>query len=350
MPDIWTPDRLYYFLRPYVDLCTRLSFRRIDTIGQFPEFQEGSAYIFASNHTHTLMDALMVLQGRKEATAFGARADVFRNPTAAKGLRFCKIVPLARKDRERPEEVARNRETLEEIDRILAHGVPFCLFPEGRHRTMHSLLPMRRGVARMANTSAAERPTFIVPIGLEYSDWFHFRGHARMSIGQPIDINALYATLEGQGDSERDRAIQDLLYERLASLIYFIPDDEHYEERLADAESARRHPSALRRILLGALTFPFFALSAILALPLWGLAEYLCRFKVKDPAFQNTARFGVKLVGTPVFFLLWAILLFCLCPWWLALVLLAAYLPSMSIFYDWLNLVCGRTLPPLARK
>lgn len=347
MPDIWAPDRLYDCTRRYVDRITRLSFRRVETIGHYPEIQEGQAYIFVGNHTNTLMDAMLILQSRQEATAFGARADVFRNPTAAKCLRFCKIVPLARKDRERPEEVARNRNTMEEVDRILAHGVPFCMYPEGRHRTMHSLLPIRRGVAHMAFTSAEQRPTFIVPIGLEYSDWFHFRGHARITIGKPIDVNAFAATLDVKNTGERDHALQELLFKEMSSLIFYLPDDEHYEERLAEAESARKHPSLLKRIALGTLTFPFFALSALLSLPLWGLAEYLCRFKVNDPAWMNTVRFCVKLLGTPLFLLIWAILFFCLLPWWVALALLVAFLPSFNIFYDWLNLISGRTLPPL---
>ena len=42
-----------------------------------------------------------------------------------------------------------------------------------------------------------------------------------------------------------------------------------------------------------------------------------------------------------------AALLFALLPWWAAALLLLYYLPSYSLFYDWLNLVNGRTLPPL---
>jgi len=339
MSDFWKSTKSYFFLRRYVDWTTRRSFRKIETSGTLPSMDSG-AWFIACNHTHTLMDAMVVLQARPgEPTSFGARADVFRNPTAARFLRFCKIVPLARKDRERPEEVAHNRETMEYIDKVVEHGIPFCLFPEGRHRTMHSLLPMRRGIASMAFRSAANRPTYILPVGLEYSDWFHFRGTARINFGTPIDVNAMAASLAGLDDSHRDAALQEELFKRLSSLILYIPDDEHYDEKYAELMAAHPAPERWLRILLAALTFPLWLVAALLSAPLWLPAEIMCRRMIKDPAFQNTVRYAVRLVLWPLWALIWLIIGLCVLPWWGALLLMAAFLPSYSLFYDWLNLV-----------
>ena len=340
MSNIWDPNRLYKILRPYVDFCTRHSYRKITTEGSLPE--GGRAYIYAPNHTNTLMDPLLVLQERRGPTSFGARADVFRKPAIARIMRWLKIVPLARKDRDRPEEVARNKATMEEIDQILGHDVPFCIFCEGRHRTMHSLLPIRRGIAHIAFVSAAQRPTSIVPIGIDYSDWFHYRGCVHIKYGEPLDINAFAAGLTDKSDNERDAALQNEMYRQLSSLIFFIPDDEHYEERLAEAMASKPRKSVFPRVLQAVLSFPLFLVCAVLALPMWGIAEYICRWKIKDPAFCNTARFGVKLIGTPIFFIIWAVVLFLLLPWWAAALLLLLFLISYSVFYDWINLVCGR--------
>ena len=346
MADFWVHDKLYFFLRRYIDLCTRLSFRKIDTVGTIPDM-EGAAWLIVYNHTCTLMDPLLVLQSRKEATSFGARADTFRNPRVARFLHFCKMIPLARKNREKADEVARNAEMMGKIDQVLAHGIPFCIAPEGRHRPMHSLLPMRRGIALMAFRSAAQRPTFILPVGVEYSDWYHYRAHARMTFGEPLDVNALAAKLEGLEHDARDAALQEELYKRLSAQIFFLPDDESYPERLAQAEAARPQPNRVKDILLAVLSSPLFVLSAVLALPMWAIAEYLCRFKIKDKAFSNTVRYGVRLVGTPIFALLLAVLLFCLLPWWAAALLWLLFFPSYSFFYDWLNLLASRTQPPL---
>ena len=340
MSQIWDPSLGYRLLRLIVDFNCRHSYRKITTEGTLPG--EGRAYIYAPNHTNTLMDPLVVLQERKGPTAFGARADVFRNPKIAKFLRFLKIVPLARRDRDRPEELSRNKGTLEEVDRVLAHEVPFCIFAEGTHRTKHSLLPMRRGIAHMAFVSAAQRPTSIIPIGIDYSDWFHYRACVHIKYGEPIDINAFAQEHADLSDGQRDATLQKELYKKMSELIFFIPDDEHYEERLAEAMAAKPRKGKFLRVLQAVLSFPLFLVSAVLALPMWAIAEYLCHKKIKDPAFRNTARFAVKMVGTPVFFILWAVALFLLCPWWVAAILLVLFIHSYSIFYDWLNLVAGR--------
>ena len=150
MYKIWEKDRLYSFLRPYVDVCTKYSYNKAHVRGSLPE---DGAVIIAPNHTSTLMDALVVLRSRKKPTVFGARADIFAKPLVARILRFLRILPLARL-RDGAKSVLQNLETFEVIDDVLDNGVPFCLFPEGRHRPMHSLLPIGKGIARIAFASA----------------------------------------------------------------------------------------------------------------------------------------------------------------------------------------------------
>jgi len=87
------------------------------------------------------------------------------------------------------------------------------------------------------------------------------------------------------------------------------------------------------------LGLPFFLLSALLTLPQWGIAEYICRLKLADKAFSNSVRFLLRLVGTPVMLLLWALAGFLLLPPLAAAALLLYYLCSYSIFYDYLNLL-----------
>ena len=164
-----------------------------------------------------------------------------------------------------------------------------------------------------------------------------------MNIGEPLDVNAFAASLEpGIDDSTRDAALQGELFKRLSSLILYIPDDEHYDEKLAEIKAQNPPAPRFWRILLTVVTFPLFLIAAVLSLPMWAIAEYMCQFKIKDQAFSNTVRYAVKLVGTPLMFLIWAIPSFILLPWWGVLLLLAAFLPSYSLFYDWLNLARRR--------
>lgn len=334
MSEIWRKDKWYSLLRPYVDWCTRRSFTKLEVVGSLP--CDGRAVIIAPNHCNTLMDALVVLQCRREQTVFGARADIFHNPTAARALHFLKILPIARK-RDGFHEVAKNLEVMPVIYDVLHHDVPFCIFPEGRHRTMYSLLPIHKGVVRLASGNAASQPTCIVPVGLDYSDFFRYRGKCRVRFGEPIDVNEYLAAHSGEGKTALYEGLGRVLWKKISELILYIPDDEHYEERLDELRPVE--PRKWWVLPLAVLTAPFFALSALLTLPMWGTAEFICSRKLKDKAFSNSVRYLLRLAGSPLLFIIWCVLGFVFLPWWAAAALLVYFLFSYSIFYDWLNLV-----------
>ena len=329
MSELWENNRLFNFLKRWADACTKHSYRPVRTVGSLPE--EG-AVIIAPNHTNTLMDAMVVVRSRKEITVFGARADIFRNPKAARLLRFVHIVPMVR-GRDGARTVLQNRTTFSEVDDVLAHGVPFCIFSEGRHRPKHSLLPIQKGIARIAFASARERQTYVVPAGIEYGDYFRYRSTCTLTYGEPLDVNAFLKEHEGCTEADTYRAFLDEIYRRIASLILFIPDDDNYE---ATWEALRPHRKS--HPVLAALLSPLFVLSAVLCFPMWAVAEFVCYRKLKDPAWRNTVRFLVRLVGTPLLVLLWALLV----PGWWKLLAVLLFLPSYSFFYDWLNLLPRR--------
>ena len=334
MRKIWESDPWYNLLRIYVDFATQRSYRRISSTGSLPT---DGAVIISPNHTNTLLDALVVLQSRKEPTVFGARADIFKKPAVDRILRFLRILPMVR-SRDGIREVLHNRESFEEVEDTLEHRIPFCIFSEGRHRPMHSLLPLQKGVARLAFASAEKQQTYIVPAGIDYSDFFHYRGTCDLKYGEPIDINRFLAERSGQTPAQVYSALLEELSARMKKLILYIPDDEHYEETWQAIQQQRRKKRPWKWPL-AILTLPFFLLSALLTLPMWGTAEYLCKKKIKDHAFWNTARCMARVVGGPIMLIIWSILFFILLPVPIAIGLLVYFLVSYDIFYDWLNLV-----------
>lgn len=316
MRKIWERDRLYTILRYYVDACTRASYCRLKVTGAIPEEK---AVLICPNHTNTLMDALVVLQSRKAPTVFGARADIFSQPAVAKILRFLKILPMVRR-RDGIRNVLRNYETMDEVQDVLANNTPFCMFPEGRHTPGRELQPLQKGVVRMAFQSAAQRPTQVVPVGINYSDFFHYRGTCDLIYGEPIDVNAF---LDAHGDLAEGARYQTFLEELSVRMSALIAPDV---------------PAPKRPLFLRILLFPLWLVAAVLSLPMWLPAEWMCKHKVKDRAFHNTVRYGFRLLGGPLTFILWAVLFFLLLPWWLALALLVVHHFSYSFFYDWLLL------------
>lgn len=310
MSKIQDKDWLYLFLRPYVDWMFRRSYRSFRYIGR-ENIPADGAVIYAPNHANALCDAMAILGIDRKQKVFVARADIFRDPKKAKILNWLKIMPISRV-RDGLEEVRHNDETINKAVETLQDGVPFCILPEGTHRPKHSLLPLSKGIFRIAlqadETFGADKPVYIVPVGLEYGDYFHLWDSLTVNIGKPINVTAFVKDFSRQHSDvsypQMLMALREELTLRMRELILWVPDDEHYEENIArlkanppapfDADQKKPLPRWLVIPLL-VLTAPLFVLCAAMTIPLWGMRWWIEK-KVKDPAFHNSVQFVWQLV------------------------------------------------------
>lgn len=223
-------DFMYDFLRYYVDIVMKLSYRKIKYVGK--EFiPKDGAIILAPNHTNALMDAMVVLGMDHSPKVFVARADIFRNTKIAKILKWLKIMPIMRM-RDGYEEVKKNNETIERAVDVLRDRVPFCIFPEGTHQTKYSSLPLAKGIFRIAFQAQElmpDMPLYIVPVGIRYGSFFRFRSTVRVQIGEPINVGRFIKEHSDLAPAEQMTAIRELLTERIHNSIFYIPNDEDYE-------------------------------------------------------------------------------------------------------------------------
>ena len=169
-------SRAYAFLRHYVDAVLKLSYKRIRYTGLENIPQDG-AVIYAPNHANALMDALIILAMDHKPKVFVARADIFKNPTLAKIFKFLKIMPIMRM-RDGINEVKKNNDTIVKAVDVLKDKIPFCIFPEGQHLAKHSAQPLSKGIFRIAFQAMelmGDTPLYIVPVGLQYGNFFRFR-------------------------------------------------------------------------------------------------------------------------------------------------------------------------------
>lgn len=386
--------RRYRMVRFHGDLCTRLSYSKVQVVGLENIPKDGSV-IFAPNHCNALMDAMVILRTRKEPTVYGARADLFENPFLASFLTFLKIVPMIRQ-RDGIRKVIKNLDIQEDIITVLEDNVPFCMFAEGTHRAKRSLLPVGKGVFRIAVAAAQrfEKPVYVVPVGLEYSDYFRFGGTSLVQFGEPVNVTEYIAARPEAGDAEHYRELTAILKERMSGLITYIPDDENYDavwaytklatvgrrsgaltERLAVNRQAvasvqpadapanagklsaaldldrKLHAAGISVLSLergGLGKFLLRTLGLIFWLPLqlfsfvWsilqtGPAEGLVKGGViKDEAFWNSVRYGFYALAFPLTLLLWTLLgtFVFHCGFWLSLAgsILLTYL-AVPAFY-----------------
>ena len=391
MGKIQDDNRLYSFLRNFVDHHTFRGFRRYRVVGM-ENIPEG-ACVFGSNHCNTLMDAMVILGTTHEKKVFIARGDIFQNPKTAKILRWLRILPIFRIRDGIGAVRDKNGDTMDQAIDVMHDEVPLYLFPEATHRTKHSLRPLSKGIFHIALDAnrefGKEEPVYIVPVGLEYGDYYRYRSTILISYGKPINVTEFMKGREEENEAVIINELKSILRERMSELISFIPDeDEDYDaiwemvkikagrqpfslkkrlennqkaisEVLAfkgrDPEKAKEEfehvreltkrrkeakisvktlankPSfgmTLLKTLLVLLGLPLYLAAAVVTSPIWIVAYFLLK-GLKDKAFRNTANYGVEFVMHPLISAIGVTLLFCLVPWKIAA------LGSVFLYYSY---------------
>jgi len=401
MKKIYEDDWWYDHLRYIVDAYIKGSFKKIRYEGR-ERIPKDGAVIFAPNHCDALMDPLAVLAMDRSKKVFVARADIFRKPVLHKILTFLKIMPIHRV-RDGFRSVLNTEKTIENSIEVLNNRVPFCILPEGMHRSMHSLLPLGKGIARIAYGADKAiddgRHVYIVPVGCEYGDYYRYRSTLLVTVGDPIDITAYIAANPQRSEQELLSDIRAITAEGMKREIVYIPDDEDYAAtwELAKLKSGpiperrlrlrletnrktverlgsfrKEHPGLARKLFEKAVAFtekrkkarvsihavhtrrPFAAalwraLRTLFFLPfalLLGTASLpawltgeILAGRVKDPTFRNSFRCCAILAVWTLFLLVWAIVLFCTVKWYWALAALAALVPAPFLTYDYFEQV-----------
>ena len=391
---------LYSFLRPYVDFCSKHSYRRFEVHGREKLPQDGSL-IFGINHSNTLMDALVVLATSRHKKVFMARGDIFANPTVAKILKFLRILPLFR-IRNGVAAVRNNTDSMEQAVDVVHDKVGLYLFPEGRHRTKHSLLQLSKGIFHIAMDSnrefGQEQPVYLVPVGIEYGDYFRFRSTCMVNFGEPINVTDFINNSTEENEAVLMNQLREMLWTRISKLITYIPDDEDYDatweivkmknekrvgglyskmlrnratvekvvqykaeqpeeskdlfarvlsfakdrvkNKISVTSTAKKRPllNSLWKLLLAIIGLPYFIASSVVNAIIW-IPTVIVKSKLKDKAFSNTVCFGGKLLLSPLVFIGGTIALFCTLPWYWALGGMVLLFFSYDFWYDYQELV-----------
>ena len=399
---IQDPDFWYSFLLPYVNWHTRRAYRRFEVHGK-KNIPKDSALVFGVNHSNTLMDALVLLSADNIKKVFIARGDIFKNPVVAKILNFLRILPIFR-IRNGVAAVRQNDDSLNKAVDVIHDHVDLYLFPEGTHRTKHSLMRMGKGlfhIAVDANKQFGDKsPIYIIPTAIEYGDYFRYRSTAMINFGQPINVTEFFKNTTEENEAANINVLKDQLHDEISKLFTYIPDDEDYDaiweivkmknekragglyqkmlrnratvdkvlkfreeqpeeaknffkrvldfaeerkrQKISVMSTARKYPllNFLWRFAVLLVGLPYYLASAVVNLPVW-LTTLIIKGKLKDKAFNNTVSYGVEFVLFPIIFVVGTIILFCNLPWYWALGGTVLLFLSYMVFVDYCEL-CRR--------
>lgn len=398
---IQDPSLFYSLLQFYVSTFhTRRAYRRFEVHGA-KNLPKDGALIFGVNHSNTLMDALVLVASNRCKKVFIARGDIFKKPIVAKILTAIGILPIYRM-RNGVAAVRNNDESLDKAVDVVHDRVELYIFPEGMHRTKHSLLRLSKGIFHIAMDSnqkfGKEEPIYIVPVGIEYGDYFRFRSTAMIQYGEAINVTDFIRNSTEENEAVVINQLREMLYERISEQFTFIPDDDDYNaiweivkmknikragglfkkmQRNRDTVSKvlkyrEEHPEEAKQLfervnefakervknrisvtstskklpffnfvwkfLVAIIGLPYFVASAIVNLPVW-LVTDIIKGKLKDPAFGNTVSFGVKFLLFPLIFIAGTAVMYSKMPWEWATVGTVLLMFSYDIFVDYKELV-----------
>lgn len=387
-------NKLYSILRPIVDFHLKYyAYRHYDVVGR-ENLPKDGMLIYGPNHANCLMDALVVLALDRERKVFIARADIFKSPKVRKLLEFFKIMPMNRA-RDGRMSVLENDYTYDTSVAALSAGVPLCLMPEGRHRPMHSLLPLGKGLIRIAlkaHEANPDKKLYIQPVGLEYEDYFRYHNDVLVTYGKPIELGEFKQSLGDVPEPVVMSKFNELLAHRMKDTILYVKDDEWYDatmllvalnfnektkrkDALAEKQALAKRVADLRANdatfeegmltearkladelnaagvdlftvyrpghykwhileLLSNVIFLGYLLGCfVLSAPTCIISELIGR-KIKDKAFVNSVRFVVQLLVWPLTFIIYSIVMALTTPWYVALSSIIFALPAMTITHS----------------
>jgi 1-acyl-sn-glycerol-3-phosphate acyltransferase len=219
----------YKLLFAYVKVAHRLYYRHFSVIGS-ENIPADTLVIFSPIHQNALMDALALIFATKRPVVFLAGAIKIKNAVILKMIKMLRIQTIYR-IRDGIGMLGLNKEVFYNSVEELKSNNPVCIFPEGDHEGVKRLLPLKKGIFRIS--ILAEKCTsyklnlHIVPVGIEYSDYFTAGSDLTVVFGTPIKVSD-YIDQYQENDSRIINAITHQLAINMQKVMIHIPE-EHYE-------------------------------------------------------------------------------------------------------------------------
>ena len=221
---------LYTILRPLVCWGTLSHYNTFTVRGQENLPREGGC-ILAPCHQQALMEPLAVLCTVKKPPVYVARADIFKQPTIRTILTFLRIMPVYR-IRDGRDTLSKNTEIFEKSRAAVTDGYPFCMMAEGRHNNRHQLLPLVKGMFRIAGETQRQMgntPVYIVPVGIDFDEYEQTYANVVVNFGKPIAVQP-FMELFDTNEPVALNQMRDTVATAMRQQMYHINSSEHYEE------------------------------------------------------------------------------------------------------------------------
>ncbi len=232
----------YAVLKKYVQFADWLIYKQKIVAG-LEKIPKNKPVVFAPNHQNALSDPLAILLNTRFQPVWLARADIFKNKTAAAILKFLKIMPVYRM-RDGKENLAKNDDTFSGSVKVLENNGVLGLFPEGAHTGKRQMLAHKKAVPRivfMAEEKAGHNLDIqIIPTGIFYSHYWKFNRTLIVNIGDPIPVNE-YLEQAKTNENATTLALRQRILDELQKQVIEIKSTKYYYDFENICEIYGRH-------------------------------------------------------------------------------------------------------------
>lgn len=231
LPNVEQPSIWYALLRFFPGFVHNwIFYKKVYTQG-LENIPEKGAVIFAPNHQNTLMDAVIILSVKNWQPVFMARADIFAGQFIRRLLFFFKILPIFR-IRDGKKALQQNEEIFQKSVEVLKNKRFLVIYPEASHEGKRRLRPLKKGISRIA-FMAEEATDYtldvkIVPVGINYQNYFNFRSSVLINFGKPINVED-YRDLYKENPQKANHELITRIAEEIRPLIIDIKDTDFYD-------------------------------------------------------------------------------------------------------------------------
>lgn len=221
----------YWTLKKYIQFADWLIYNKVIITG-LDKIPNNKPIIFAPNHQNALSDPMAILLNTKFQPVWLARADIFKNKTAAAILKFLKIMPVYRM-RDGKENLSKNDVTFTDSVKVLENNFALGLFPEAAHSGKRQMLVHKKAVPRivfMAEEKSNQKLDIqIIPTGIYYSHYWKFNRDLIVNFGNPIPGNE-YTEAFKQNESAAILLLRQRILDEMQALVLEIKSQKYYSD------------------------------------------------------------------------------------------------------------------------
>lgn len=215
---------LYTILRPIIHVVYRLLFRKI-YLHNRSGVKPNAPVLIAANHPTAFIDPIFFAIFFDPPVYNMTRGDIFEKPFFRKLMESCNMFPVFRL-RDGYQGRDRNDEVFEFCQQKMLEGVAVNIFVEGEHHMDKRVLPLQKGIARIA-FSTFERHHLedlqIVPVGCNYFYPDRTRDEASIIVGTPLFVRDYWERYQQNPNVGINHLCRDIL-KSLKQICYNLED------------------------------------------------------------------------------------------------------------------------------